>query len=169
MDARNASLGDYQRRLLERIRCKDASNASSSHLAFEVGEEHWVVPLTEVTEVVPVPKLARVPLAADWLVGMANIRGNLYAVTDFAAFLGGTPTASTPQTRLILLHTRYHSHAALLVRRSLGLCQLPNAERHDGQGISWRRGIAGGGVEGIAFELCVSGLARDRRFLQAAA
>ena len=52
---------------------------------------------------------------------MANIRGNLYSVIDFPAFLGGAPAAVTDQTRLLLMSEKYRMNSGLLVDRVLGL------------------------------------------------
>ena len=34
------------------------------------------------------PAIATVPLTQPWFLGVANIRGNLYSVVDFAGFVG---------------------------------------------------------------------------------
>jgi twitching motility protein PilI len=62
-----------------------------------------------------------VPLTKGWFRGMANIRGNLYSVVDFSAFLGGPPVVQGEQSRLLLLGDRFRIGSALLVDRSLGL------------------------------------------------
>ncbi|MBF1164561.1 MAG: chemotaxis protein CheW, partial [Dechloromonas agitata] len=51
----------------------------------------------------------------------ANIRGNLYAVTDFSVFRGGPPIVQNANSRLLLIGSRYGTNAALLVSRMLGL------------------------------------------------
>jgi twitching motility protein PilI len=79
------------------------------------------VDLADAGEVLPVPVITPVPLTKGWFRGMANIRGNLYSVVDFAAFLGSQPVAQTEQSRLLLLGDRFRIGSALLVDRSLGL------------------------------------------------
>ena len=37
---------------------------------------------------IPVPPITPVPLTRPWFRGVANVRGNLYSVVDFAAFVG---------------------------------------------------------------------------------
>ena len=67
--------------------------------------------------VVDVPEIQRVPLTRDWFLGMANIRGALYGVTDFGAFLGQPPTARGPDNRLLLIDA---------MRRGLGVGLVPS-------------------------------------------
>ena len=57
----------------------------------------------------------------SWFKGVANVRGNLYSVVDFPAFLGGAPVSLNEQSRLLLLGERFRTASALLVDRSLGL------------------------------------------------
>ena len=49
------------------------------------------------------------------------MRGNLYSVSDFSAFLGGPALKTNSESRLLIPHERFRSGAALLVQRSLGL------------------------------------------------
>jgi twitching motility protein PilI len=118
--AEKLSLRDYQRDLAERLRAASASR-SVSMLALQVGDEGWLVDLADASEVIPVPPLTSVPLAKPWFKGMANIRGNLFSVVDFPAFIGGGAVSIAEQSRLLLVGERFRMGAALLVDRSLGL------------------------------------------------
>ncbi len=118
--AEKLSLRDYQRDLAQRLRAAEGTR-SASLLALQVGQEGWLVDLADAGEVIPVPAITPVPLTRGWFRGMANIRGNLYSVVDFAAFLGAAPAAQGEQARLLLLGERFRISTALLVDRSLGL------------------------------------------------
>ena len=160
------SLRDYQRELAERLRQADSAR-SASKLGVQVGAQSWLVDLVEAGEVLPVPPITAVPLTRAWFRGVANVRGNLYSVVDFAAFLGAGASALGEGARLVLLGERFRSAAALLVDRSLGLrnpAQLRQrapaqarpawvrAEYEDEAGASWS-------------ELDVAELVRDTEFL----
>jgi twitching motility protein PilI len=132
-----ASLREYQRELAERLRHSVDSKRSVSKLGVQVGQASWLVDLTDAGEVLPVPQIAAVPLTKPWFRGMANIRGNLYSVVDFSAFLGGKAVSATDQARLLLVGDRLRTGAALLVERSLGLRnadQLTAREKSDADG-----------------------------------
>jgi twitching motility protein PilI len=118
------SLRDYQLALSERLQSAGAGARLPSRLGLQVGGAAWLVELQDAGEVIPVPPISLVPLARPWFKGVANVRGNLYSVTDFAAFLGGASARVTGEARLLLLNERFRSGAALLVGRSLGLRAL---------------------------------------------
>jgi twitching motility protein PilI len=164
--AQRISLRDYQRELAERLRQADSAR-SASKLGVQVGAQSWLVDLVEAGEVLPVPPITVVPLTRGWFRGVANVRGNLYSVVDFAAFLGAGLSAGGEGSRLLLLGERFRSAAALLVDRSLGLrnpAQLRlrahapgrpawvRAEYDDEGGAQWS-------------ELDVAALVRDSEFL----
>ena len=137
MDTRT-SLRDYQRDLAERLRnAQGAANASM--LGVQVDDEAWLVDLREAGEVIPVPPITPLPLTRPWFKGLTNIRGNLYSIVDFAAYLRKRPVASGDQTRLLLLGERFRLGAALLVDRSLGLRNPAQLERRKGALPEWAR------------------------------
>jgi twitching motility protein PilI len=114
------SLRDYQRDLAERLRAAENSH-NVSMLALQVGEQGWLVDLGDASEVIPVPPITPVPLTKPWFKGVTNIRGNLFSVVDFPAFLGATPVNVAAESRLLLIGDRFRMGSALLVDRSLGL------------------------------------------------
>src|SRR5574340_801571 len=118
--AGKASLHEYQRNLSARLANLEAGRAAS-RLGLQVGVDRWLVDLADAGEVIPVPPITAVPLTHAWFAGVANIRGNLYSVIDFPAFLGGTPAAATDQARLLLIGEKYRMSSVLLIDRVLGL------------------------------------------------
>jgi twitching motility protein PilI len=118
--ADKVSLRDYQRDLVERLR-STADGRIASKLGMQAGSESWLVDLADAGEVVPVPEISPVPLTRTWFKGVASIRGKLYSVVDFPAFLGGTAVTVGDQARLLLIGARFRMGSALLVDKSLGL------------------------------------------------
>ena len=114
------SLRDYQRDLAERLRGATTTRIASK-LGLQVADEAWLVDLTDSGEVIPVPAITPVPLTRPWFKGVTNIRGNLYSVVDFPAFLGRNPVALGDRARLLLIGERFRLAVALLVDGSLGL------------------------------------------------
>jgi len=168
MQARRINLRDYQQHLVDRITGMAAAGTASSHLGFEVNQQRWVIPLTEVSEVIPLPQVASVPLTQDWFLGVANVRGGLYAISDFAHFMTGSATIITHESRLVLLNGKYRAHAGLLICRSLGLRAMRDAEEANGITPPWQ-GATYRDAQDLAWkELSVERLVRDPRFLSAA-
>jgi twitching motility protein PilI len=168
--AAKLSLRDYQLELSARLQRAQTDSRVASKLGLEVGGAVWLLDLTEAGEMIPVPPISAVPLARPWFRGVANIRGNLYSVTDFAAFLGGEATAITDQARLLLISDRFRTGCALLVGRSLGLRKSDELEpRAGGTGSKWTRAEYTD-AEGKRWrELNVPALVRDPEFLDVSA
>jgi twitching motility protein PilI len=167
--AQRISLRDYQRELAERLRHADSAR-SASKLGVQVGEQSWLIDLAEAGEVMPLPPITLVPLTRPWFRGVANVRGNLYSVVDFAEFLGTGVSGSGEQARLVLLGERFRSAAALLVDRSLGLrnpAQLRARDAAPGR-AAWLRGEYDDDTGARWSELDVAELVRDPEFLSVA-
>ena len=160
------SLRDYQRELAERLRQADSAR-SASKLGVQVGAQSWLIDLVEAGEVLPVPPITAVPLTRAWFRGVANVRGNLYSVVDFAAFLGAGVSAGGEQARLLLLGERFRSAAALLIDRSLGLRNPAQLRRRAAaeQRPAWVRAEYEDEAGARWSELDVAELVRDSEFL----
>ncbi|HAF55204.1 MAG TPA: twitching motility protein PilI, partial [Thauera sp.] len=123
-----SSLREFQERLARRL--ADARTAEHRGLlGFQCGSEHWLIPLPEAGEILPPPPLSAVPLTRPWYRGLANVRGTLYGVIDFAQFNGQQPTAAAGRARLLLVGARHGIHSALLVSASTGLRSQDDFER----------------------------------------
>src|SRR5258706_10345119 len=127
--AEKLSLRDYQRDLAERLRAAENSQ-NVSMLALQVGEQGWLVDLGDASEVIPVPPITSVPLTKPWFKGVTNIRGNLFSVVDFPAFLSATPVNVASESRLLLIADRFRMGSSLLVDRSLGLLNTNQITAH---------------------------------------
>lgn len=152
--SKRTSLRDFQAYLATRLSDAALGRGASSWLGVEAGGEPWLVDLSDGGEIVQAPQLTPVPLTRPWFVGIANIRGNLYSVTDFSVFRGGHPIVQNANARLLLVGSRYGINAALLMSRMLGLknpddftaesadAAMPGwgAQRYvDGQGKVWHK------------------------------
>ena len=90
MAKKKLDLQAYQKDILARLKTQAESgrSVSSSKLGIRVGGQDCLVTLSDISEVLPVPEVLHVPLTQPWFLGMANVRGNLYGVTDLASYLG---------------------------------------------------------------------------------
>ena len=115
-----SSLREFQERLARRL--AEASGAERRGLlGFQCGGDNWVIELAEAGEILPPPPLSTVPLTRPWFRGLANVRGSLYGVVDFAAFNGQPPISAAGRASLLLIGARHGIHSALLVSSSSGL------------------------------------------------
>jgi twitching motility protein PilI len=126
--AKRISLREFQETLVARLTSAARGEASRALLGVESGHDHWLLDLFDSGEVVPLPELTTVPLTKPWFAGIANIRGTLYSVVDFSAFLGAETTPRNSDARLLLIGAKHGSNSALLVKRTLGLRTLSSLE-----------------------------------------
>ena len=165
--AKKGSLRDFQAHLARRLAGASGQSAAGL-LGVLSGGDFWLLSLSDSGEVVPLTSLTPVPLTHPWFAGIANIRGNLYSVVDFSAFLGKEPTPQNSSARLLLIGTRHGSNAALLVTRMLGLRNVDDLTpvATDAAGEPWE-GKAYTDNEGRRWrQLDVRQLLADERFLE---
>ncbi len=124
MARKKGSLLDFQAYLAGRLSKAAAGVRGATWLGFEINKTRWIVDLTDSGEIVQISAntvIKPIPLTLPWFIGLTNIRGSLYAVSDFSVFNGGAPVPRTSQARLLLIGSRYGNNSALLVNRLLGL------------------------------------------------
>lgn len=163
-----ASLREYQLALSERLQTAAAGTRVPAKLGLRIGGTAWLVDLKEAGEVIPVPPITPVPLARAWFKGVANVRGNLYGVSDLAALLGVPPAALSEQARLLLVAERFRAGAALLVEGSLGLRSNDVLEPRAGAAQRWVRAQYTDGDGKLWKELDIAALIQDPEFLEVA-
>jgi len=98
-------LGDYEHRSLghdvgEAGRQQQASNWDG--VVFRLGDYHLTCRIDQIEEIIAFPPFYPVPGTKEWLLGLANVRGNLAPVSDLGWHLFGSRTPVTARTRLIL-------------------------------------------------------------------
>jgi twitching motility protein PilI len=100
-------------------------------LGFRLGE-HWLVaPREDVREVITLPKVTRVPGGKPWLLGVANVRGNLLPVTDLGQMLG-RPRQPEHRDQRVLVFNSERVPAGVLVDEVAGYRQFaPSDQRHE--------------------------------------
>ncbi|MFP5381406.1 MAG: chemotaxis protein CheW [Gammaproteobacteria bacterium] len=129
--AKKFNLREFQTALSQQLQAAASRDNTGSRLGFRVGATNWLVGLGDTEEVLPVPPIVKVPGARRWFRGMTNIRGNLYAVSDFADFLGHGVTPEHADCRLLIPHHDFGVNAALLIGGTLGLKNISQYQPRD--------------------------------------
>lgn len=104
-------------------------------IGYRVGSRLFVSGIDEIGELLAVPAFTPVPGTQPWLLGVANVRGNLVPVIDLARFLFGERTLSGERSRLLVVRQGAGS-VALLVdevygQRVVDAEQRQQAEREE--------------------------------------
>lgn len=93
-------------------------------IGFSLFSERYVIPLEEISEVLEVPDCTKLPRVKSWVRGVANVRGRLLPIIDFADFLGGK-LASSARERRVLVFEQAGAYVGIIVDRVYGMQALP--------------------------------------------
>lgn len=132
-----ALLADYERRsrahnpgVPEQIEAPGLWRA----IGFRVGERHFVSGIDEISEILTTsPPVTSIPAVRPWLLGVANVRGNLIAMVDLKQFLFGQRTHVTSRARVLVVK-QAGGNVGLLVDELLGQRNLTDADRVGAEG-----------------------------------
>jgi len=82
-----------------------ADNASEKWVgvAFRIGEDRLIAPMDDVAEILELPDFTSVPGVKSWVVGVANVRGNLLPLMDLKGFLLGEDIKQRRKGRVIVI------------------------------------------------------------------
>ncbi|TBR40753.1 MULTISPECIES: chemotaxis protein CheW [Dyella] len=109
-------------------------------IGYRVGSRLFVSGIDEISELLAVPTLTPVPGTQAWLLGVANVRGNLVPVIDLGRFLFGERTLHSERARLLMVR-QGNGSVALLVdevfgQRTVDAQQRVGAEAEDDPRLS---------------------------------
>ena len=99
-------LHDYERRSLAHVvglpEQLDAPGLWRG-VGYRIGNKHLASGFEEVVEIMPMPQVTPVPGAQPWMLGVANIRGNLLPIVDLKQFLEGERTVIHEGQRVLIV------------------------------------------------------------------
>jgi twitching motility protein PilI len=112
MSAVNVSfkkLADYEQRSLSFEPGQIDGQQQSGEWAgviFRIGESRLACNVNRVHEFLPIPAFTPVPGTKPWILGLANVRGDLLTIVDLAWFLNGERSEISMRTRLLAASLR---------------------------------------------------------------
>jgi twitching motility protein PilI len=129
--AKSSNLREFQETILSRLKevAEKGEAVSGSRLGVLVHNKKLLVNLTQIKEVLPVPFVQSVPLTQAWFLGVANIRGVLYNVSDLALYLGLGRAQKSSQARVLILNTELSTQVALEISQLIGLRNIDELTR----------------------------------------
>src|SRR2546421_8772412 len=84
------------------LRAGATSEPEHPFIRFDIGGEHYAVPLDNVTKIERVPTIVPVPRTPEFVKGIASLRGEIVTVVDLCAVLGVATPEQTPHGLLVL-------------------------------------------------------------------
>ncbi len=97
-------------------------------IGFRLGDRLLASSIDEIDELLTPLPLTPIPGTRPWLLGIANVRGNLVPVVDLGGFLFGTRTRIGDRSRLLVVHQQ-GSRVGLLVDEVTGQRNLGDEQR----------------------------------------
>ncbi len=121
--AKRESLKSYQDSILEKMEAARMGDVSQTNLlfGFNAGTKNFVISAKDVSELTSPSTLEPIPVSKPWAAGVANIKGSVLSVTDFAVLLGETPIK---RGKFLVFEQHVISGSALLITRMMGLYEF---------------------------------------------
>ena len=94
---------------------------------FRIGDMRLACNVKQVHEFLPIPAFTPVPGTKPWILGLANLRGDLLTIVDLAWFLNGKRSTVSMRTRLLAASLRGRP-IGLLVDEVFGQRHFMNEE-----------------------------------------
>ena len=131
--SKQSQLREYQTSILAKLENAKKAGAESSagYLGVVIGSKNVLVSLREISETLPVTDIHPVPIVKPWFLGVANVRGVLYAINDLAQLLETKFTSISSNTRLLLISESVSTNVAFVVEKMIGLRNLNEMKLHE--------------------------------------
>ncbi|KEQ11671.1 hypothetical protein GZ77_24455 [Endozoicomonas montiporae] len=94
-------------------------------IGFTLNQHQYVVSISDITEILPVPAITPLPGTKSWAKGVSNVRGRLVPIIDLSEFLG-LPAPSAQNTRRIMVIDQKPLVAGIIVDEVQGMMQFPS-------------------------------------------
>ena len=72
-------------------------------IGFRIGDSKLMASMSEVKEILDLPEFTHVPGVKSWVVGIANVRGNLLPIMDMRGFLLGEDIRQRQKGKVIVI------------------------------------------------------------------
>ena len=131
--SKQSQLREYQTNILARLENakKVGAEAPAGYLGVVIGSKNVLVNLQEISETLPIAQIHAVPIVKPWFLGVANVRGVLYAINDLAQLLEAKFTSISSNARLLLISEAVTSNVAFVVEKMIGLRNLNDMRLHE--------------------------------------
>ncbi len=88
---------------------------------FVLNGNELLASMDEISEIVSLPPVTRIPGVKPWVVGMANMRGMLLPVIDLERFMYGSSSGVVDGNRRLLVIRQGEVFAGLMIEQIIGM------------------------------------------------
>ncbi|KFN48920.1 chemotaxis protein CheW [Arenimonas composti] len=131
------TLLDYEERSLAHVAGRPEMIEAPGHwrgVGFRLGQRRLVASFDEVVEILPLPAVTPVPGAQPWMLGVANVRGNLVPVVDLKLFLEGERTIVHEGQRVLVVR-QAGGNVAVIIDELFGQRTFNDSHRAGAEGL----------------------------------
>ena len=93
-------------------------------ITFLLGDEHYLIALEDIVEIIPLPKLTPIPNVSRWLKGITNFRGDILIVSDLKDFIEKKESEITQKTRVFII-SMHNELVGIMVDQVINLLKVP--------------------------------------------
>ena len=101
------------------------TQAHMTGLGFNLLDQRFVASMDEVSELMRVPQVTRIPGVKNFVIGVINVRGRLMTVIDLALVFGEASSLPRAQRRVLAVEDE-ENLMGFMIDESLGMQQLPS-------------------------------------------
>jgi chemotaxis signal transduction protein len=102
----------------------ETATRSGSLCLFRLGAYHYALPLDAIGEVVESGDITPLPGAPDFVMGLANVRGEIIPVIDITPFVGGERVVPAFENPLLILRDE-EGRVGVVAHRVIGVREMP--------------------------------------------
>ncbi|MEM7365150.1 MAG: chemotaxis protein CheW [Pseudomonadota bacterium] len=119
-------LAERSQQVAVQLPAREHAQSRWQGLGFSLLGERFVVPLSEVSEIMRIPAQAtRLPGVQNFVMGVSNVRGRLLIVVDLALFFGEPSSLPRGQRRILAIEND-ENYLGFMVDESLGMQHFPS-------------------------------------------
>lgn len=96
-------------------------------IGFRIGDSKLMASMSDVKEILDLPEFTRVPGVRSWVVGIANVRGNLLPIMDMKGFLLGEDIRQRQKGKVIVIDYKGFN-TGLVVEEIFGMRHFREAD-----------------------------------------
>jgi twitching motility protein PilI len=130
------TLADYERRSLAHVAGLPEQLQAAGlwrGIAYRIGQRKLVSDYDAVAEILTVPQITPVPGAQPWMLGVANVRGNLLPVADLKQFLEGTRSVLQEGHQKVIVLRQHGGEVAVTIDELYGQRSFQDEQQADAE------------------------------------
>ena len=103
-------LDQVRRAWRNRLESEATHSPLQQYLSFRLSDEWYAVGVSQLVEVLPPPRITKVPSVPDHILGVINLRGEVLSVIDLKKFFGLDRSEPSPEQAIVVVE---HGEASM--------------------------------------------------------